>query len=142
MSTQETRYPLEFYICGTPRSLQAKRHSLDKWKNAISEAARQRVGETDELNLITDGPFSLTIYYFTAAEMNGDIDNIIKPIMDALGTIAYLDDKDVERVVAQKFEPQLDWEFAAPSLQLAAAFDMTLPFVYVRVDDDLGWRRL
>ena len=72
--------------------------------------------------------------------MTGDIDNIVKPIMDALIRVAYMDDKDVERVVVQKFEPQVDWDFADPSDQLAAALDTAAPVVYVRVDDDLSWR--
>lgn len=74
--------------------------------------------------------------------MTGDIDNIVKPIMDALIRVAYMDDKDVERVVVQKFEPQLDWSFADPSDQLAAALDTAAPVVYVRVDDDLSWRTI
>ena len=55
--------------------------------------------------------------------MIGDIDNIVKPIMDALIHVAYMDDKDVERVAVQKFEPQVEWDFAEPSDQLAAALD-------------------
>ncbi len=74
--------------------------------------------------------------------MEGDIDNIVKPIMDALIGIAYPDDRFVERIVAQKFEPDTDWAFASPSDQLAAALDKPVPVVYVRVDDDLKWRRL
>lgn len=85
---------------------------------------------------------ALTVYYFANAPMEGDVDNIIKPIMDALIGVAYLDDGSVERVVSQKFEPEADWAFAAPSDQLAAALDVAAPVVYVRVDDDLSWRRL
>ena len=47
--------------------------------------------------------------------MAGDIDNIVKPIMDALVSLAYMDDKDVERVIVQKFEPDLDWGFDDPT---------------------------
>jgi hypothetical protein len=74
--------------------------------------------------------------------MQGDVDNIMKPIIDALINIAYLDDNDVERVIVQKFEPQTDWVIADPSEQLALALDTDLPVVYVRVDDDLSWRTL
>lgn len=74
--------------------------------------------------------------------MVGDVDNIVKPIMDALISVAYIDDKDVEKVTVQKFEPQVEKDFANPSDQLATALDTLPPVVYVRVDDDLNWRRL
>ncbi len=41
------------------------------------------------------------------------------------------DDKDVERVVVQKFEPQDEWNFSDPGEQLAAALDAAPPVVYV-----------
>lgn len=73
--------------------------------------------------------------------MEGDVDNIVKPIMDALIGIAYPDDRVVERVLVQKFEPDVDWSFEEPSEMLSAALDTDAPVVYVRVDDDLAWRR-
>jgi crossover junction endodeoxyribonuclease RusA len=45
-------------------------------------------------------------------------------------------------VIVQKFEPKVDWEFSAPSDQLALALEMEPPVVYIRVDDHLGWRRV
>jgi len=59
--------------------------------------------------------------------MLGDIDNIMKPIMDALVHVAYMDDNDVERIVVQKFEPQVEWDFANPGGQLTAALDVAPP---------------
>ncbi len=93
----------------------------------VSEAARQRVRETDELGFLDGRPLGLVIYYFPAAPMIGDIDNIVKPIMDALNHIAYMDDRELERVVVQKFEPQVEWDFADPGDQLAAALDTDPP---------------
>ena len=68
--------------------------------------------------------------------------------MDALVGVAYLDDKSIERVVVQKFEPDLGWAFSAPSVQLAAALssvagsERVTPVVYVHTGNDLSWRRL
>ena len=73
--------------------------------------------------------------------MEGDVDNIVKPIMDALIGIAYTNDQLVERVLAQKFEPDTDWSFEGPSEILSAVLDTDAPVVYVRIDDDLAWRR-
>lgn len=137
-------YPLEFYVSETPKSQQAESQSKKRWKKVVEKAAKDRVRVTDELGLLFPCPVALTIYYFPIAEMVGDIDNIVKPIMDALINVAYPDDKLVERVVVQRFEPNIKWEFANPSEQLADAFTAAItkaPVVYVRVEDDLGWRK-
>jgi Holliday junction resolvase RusA-like endonuclease len=108
----------------------------------VAEVALTRRQEIDDLGLLDNRAVSVTIYYFPSAPMKGDVDNIVKHILDALNGVAYLDDRTVERVVAQKFEPQVDWAIEVPSDRLAAALDKPAPVVYVRVDDDLSWRRL
>jgi crossover junction endodeoxyribonuclease RusA len=143
LADQETLYPFEFCVAGTPKSLQSSSESKERWKATVKDAARERAQEMGQLGFFLDQrPLALTIYYFPSAPMAGDIDNIVKPIMDALIFVAYMDDKDVERVTAQKFEPEIKWDFAKPSPQLTAALNTAPPVVYVRVDDDLSWRRL
>lgn len=142
MPNQDTLFPLEFFIESVPISLGASTRSKDRWRETVFEMARRRQRETDEFGFIDERPLAVTIYYFASAPIEGDIDNILKPILDALIGIAYPDDSVVERVVSQKFEPDVDWVFAAPSDQLAAALDKDAPVVYIRVDDDLSWRRL
>jgi hypothetical protein len=142
LAGQETLYPLEFFVGGTPISLQAGTASKERWKATVKKIALERARATDEVGWLDRRPLSVTICYFPVAPMEGDIDNIVKPIMDALLTIAYIDDRDVERIIAQKFEPDVEWGFANPSEQLSAALDTAPPVVYVRVDDDLSWRRL
>lgn len=114
-------FPFEFYLTGTPLSSQASAVSKERWKNEVREAARRRVQESVEWAYLDEGPVALVIYYFPTTPMVGDIDNIVKPIMDALTGVAYLDDQLVERVVAQRFEPGAGWTFVQPSEQLAAA---------------------
>jgi hypothetical protein len=138
----ETPYPLEFFIAATPISLQGSAASKHRWKAAVEAAARERIREKVELHFLDRRSIGLTIYYFASALMQGDIDNIVKPIMDALVGVAYMDDKDVERVVIQKFEPGVEWVFADPREKLAAALDTDPPVVYIRIDDDLSWRLL
>lgn len=142
MPDYETLYPLEIRIGGVPVSQQGSSRSKERWKSEVSEAARKRQQETYDLGILDDRVLAVTIYYFPAAPMEGDIDNIVKPIMDGLIGVAYISDQAIERVIVQKFEPDDGWEFAAPSDQLAAALDTAPPVVYVRIDDDLSWRRL
>ena len=141
-----TMFPLEFYLTAVPLSLQASGPSKERWKDTVAKAARQRSEETVEFVWLDDVPVAVTIFYFPTAPMAGDIDNIVKPIMDALKGQAYTDDRRVERVVSQKFEPEVAWSFGSPSSQLTAALDAISaadepqPVVYIRIDDDLSWR--
>lgn len=142
MQHRDSLFPLEFFVEGVPASLGASPRSRERWRQTIANAARDRQRETYELGFVDDRPLAVTIYCLAPAPMEGDIDNIIKPVLDGMAGVAYPDDRVVERVVSQKFEPEVDWVFASPSDRLAAALDSEAPIVYVRVDDDLGWRRL
>ena len=108
-------------MTATPISLQGSARSRERWKATVRAVARNRVQETDALGFLDRRSLALTIYYFLPAPMEGDLDNIVKPIMDALISVAYFDDKDIERIAIQKFEPQVEWDFVDPSDQLAAA---------------------
>jgi hypothetical protein len=68
--------------------------------------------------------------------MQGDIDNIVKPILDAMERHIYLDDRQVERVVVQKFEPGNVYQFPTPSAMLDKALNHEKPVLYVRLSDD------
>lgn len=61
-------------------------------------------------------------------------DNIVKPILDAMCPEIYLDDRQVERVIVQKFEPARGVTFWAVSRTLADALDRERPVLYVRLD--------
>jgi Holliday junction resolvase RusA-like endonuclease len=139
----ETLYPLEIFLQAVPVSLQTKNaNNREAWKVSVREVALERRNATYELGLLDERALAVRIYYFPSAPMVGDIDNIVKPIVDGMIGAAYLDDRVVERVVVQKFEPDGGWEFLAPSEQLAVALDVEPPVVYIRVDDDLSWRRV
>ena len=66
--------------------------------------------------------------------MEGDIDNIVKPILDALQGPIFVNDHQVERVVVQKFEPHRMATFSNPPPGLADALSLDAPVVYIRID--------
>jgi hypothetical protein len=68
--------------------------------------------------------------------MVGDIDNIVKPILDSLSPFIYLDDHQVDRVVVQRFDPGRVYEFSNPSDRLREALEGEKPLTYVAVSDD------
>lgn len=130
----EIEFPLEFLVAGTPVSLSAKRReSVDQWKRRVIDATRSILPEG---HFATESPMSATLFYFPAAEMAGDIDNIVKPVLDALGKHIYVDDRQVHRVLVQKFEPGNVFGFEAPSPILQDAIGTAKPVLYVRLSDD------
>ena len=76
----------------------------------------------------------MTIYFFPQTEMQADIDNCTKPILDALGQFIYMDDRQVDRIVVQKFEPERPLEIRdEPTEFLATALAADVPIVYIKV---------
>lgn len=130
----EIEFPLEFLVAGTPVSLSAKRReSVDQWKSRVIDATKSVLPDA---HFATRQPVSATLFYFPAAEMAGDIDNIVKPVLDALGRHVYVDDRQVHRVLVQKFEPTNVFDFGAPSPTLREALNRTKPVLYVRLSND------
>jgi hypothetical protein len=127
----EVVFPLEFLVSGTAVSLQAKRReSVDRWKARVKEASHEVLPEG---HFATEGPVSVTLFYFPDSEMAGDIDNIVKPILDALCQHIYIDDNQIERVLVQKFEPEKIFRFSSPSSILEGAIVGDKPLLHVRL---------
>lgn len=130
----EITFPLEFIVRGTPVSLQVKRpESKVAWKQRVKRASYEVLPEG---HFSTESRVSVTLFYFPATEMEGDIDNIVKPILDALCNHVYNDDKQVERVWVQKFEPGRVFQFSNPTELLSEALAGEKPLLFVRLGDD------
>lgn len=130
----EPPLPFEFIVAGTAISLQGSSDSKRVWKETIQAAARAALPEGSWL--LTD-PLAVTIYIFPGVAMQGDVDNRVKPILDAMVRCVYSDDEIVERVVVQKFEPERIFAFQDPSAILLSALEAEEPVVYIRVTGDV-----
>jgi len=129
----ELSFPIEFLVHGTAVSFQAKRpESRAEWKERVKDASRTAIPQP---HFASNSPISVTLYYLPAAPLQGDLDNIVKPILDALSRHIYLDDHQVERLVVQKFEPGLAFTFLNPSTTFASALGAERPVLYVRISD-------
>jgi crossover junction endodeoxyribonuclease RusA len=127
-------FPLEFLVKGMPVSVQAKRpKSKIEWQQRVRDASSTVIPSP---HFASDDGISVTMYFLPADAMQGDIDNIIKPIIDALKGHIYIDDQQVERIVIQKFEPSSGYRFVQPSAMLAEAFETERPVLYVRISDN------
>ncbi|MEI8394568.1 MAG: RusA family crossover junction endodeoxyribonuclease [Rhodospirillaceae bacterium] len=130
----EIEFPLEFIVLGTPVSVQAKRRdSIIAWKGRVKEASCAALPEG---HFSTNAPISVTLFYFPETDVSADIDNIIKPILDALKNHIYADDNQVERILIQKFKPEEGFRFKSPSVVLSKALDGIKPVLYVKLSDD------
>jgi crossover junction endodeoxyribonuclease RusA len=88
-----------------------------KWKAAVEAAARL---EWPAGQRPTPDPVEVSISnYFTLEPP--DPDNIIKPILDALKNLVYVDDRQVYRVTSEKRDLKLGVRTSRPSDVLAKA---------------------
>ena len=108
----------------------------------MADNAKLRLRDLTDWYWLDERTITVTILYFPVAMMAGDIDNIVKPILDGMNTIVYPDDRLVERLLVQRFEPGIPWSFSRPTSQLGLALDTPPPVVYIRIDDALTWRRI
>ncbi len=124
----------EFIVSGTPISTQASPRSKTRWKADVSAAAS--VALTDEHALVADLVRVTIVYFYVSTDL--DLDNIIKPIVDALNGVVYIDDSQVANISAAKRD--LSGTFiltgASPAIieQLAATADEPRDFVFVAVE--------
>jgi Holliday junction resolvase RusA-like endonuclease len=132
----EITFPLEFLVEGVPASSQAARGaSRDAWKTKVSQACHAVLPEGHFLTPPTT-PIAVTLYCFPDGRLQGDVDNIPKLVLDAMSQHIYEDDRQVERVVVQKFEQGRRYAFENPSPLLALAMARESPVLYVKVTDD------
>jgi len=101
----EPRYRI--WVKGPPRSLQKNR--LERYRATIAEAARAIVPEPMLSNRI-----DIDIWFSAKRSVRADVDNIAKPVLDALKGVDYLDDRQVRsvRVLALPRDDAFAIEFA------------------------------
>jgi Holliday junction resolvase RusA-like endonuclease len=97
-------FPIEFMIRDTPRSHQSgNSKGKEQWRLKVGEIARTHAKTLREFYFLDQRPLAATIFYFPPTKMDGDVDNIVKLIVDGMIAIIYLDDQQLERVIVQKF---------------------------------------
>lgn len=122
--------PFEFMIDGPPVSSQTKnRRRLQTWKTRVRQAAQTQwpAGMPPVTHEV-----SLSITYFYESEAP-DVDNIIKPIQDALVGVVYADDVQVENTASRK--SKIDGAFRVKGVppDLAVRLALGREFLRIRV---------
>jgi crossover junction endodeoxyribonuclease RusA len=129
----EITFPLEILVPGTPVSQQSRlRKNVEAWKRLVQEACRP---DLPEGAWASTAPVAVTLYYLPASPMQGDLDNIIKPILDALSQYVILDDSQVERLVVQRFAADRPPALVQPTERLRQAWESERPVLFVRITE-------
>jgi len=127
--------PFEFIIPKRPVSQQTRRReNLRAWKEYVRTVAE--VSWSQEHAKGT-GPICITLI-FLFDEVALDVDNIIKPIQDALVGLAFDDDHLVTDAISRRRNLKTQFVLEDVSPILMSGFDLKDEFVYVKISDAPG----
>lgn len=120
--------PFEFLVDGTPVSLQTKnKRRLAGWKSSVEQAARA-AWPPNTPPIASEVTVRITYFYEDEAP---DVDNIIKPIQDALRGLVYVDDSTV--TLTQGKKSRIDGAFVVKGVSEALAIKLARGRDFVRV---------
>jgi hypothetical protein len=121
---------LEFVVMGTPVSLSGSTEAKRFWQQRVTRAAEE--ARKDWVLSPFDG-LVLRVAYFYVYAPAADLDNIVKPLQDALKGVAFVDDIQVVDLIASMRRKGVNDRVPMTAL-LANAFDGGSDFIYVAVD--------
>lgn len=125
--------PFELVMAGAPVSNQTRRGQRRRdWVRELQQAARQEWG-TEPPHART---VAVTITYFYDGH-SPDVDNIPKPILDALKGIVYDDDRRVSDLLCRKRELSGDLLVRNPSEAVLDSLGDGEPFLHIGVAEAL-----
>ncbi len=83
-----------------------------KYQAALEQLARLHFASRE----LFDGNLYIRIVWFHSIERVGDVDNIIKPIIDAFKGVVYLDDESIVKCLSQKVYTKKDFRITQAHL--------------------------
>lgn len=125
--------PWDCTLRGVPASLQGSAHKRADWRLRVSAAAARR-WPAHEPPL--EEPLALLVAFLHSGQPV-DVDNMLKPTLDGLTGVCYVDDAQLEQVIGVRWDLSrtLRLERLSPVLVRAvvAAVADGGPFVYLRL---------
>jgi len=119
--------PFSFVVMGIPRSLQAKRQS--RWKDKVRSVAAESWGDDPPL----EDEVSVVIIYFYR-DGSVDVDNMVKPILDAMTTLVYVDDGQISQIIARQIELATGLDISGATPDLVEALNSDTDFIFVQIN--------
>ncbi|WP_415376669.1 RusA family crossover junction endodeoxyribonuclease [Patiriisocius sp. Uisw_017] len=122
--------PFEFIIEGPPVSLKTKnRARLRQWKADVASAATLKLPANSAPTQI-EVEIKITYFYEGSTP---DVDNIIKPIQDALVGLVYVDDDQVTETGSRKKEINGAYKIRGASSVIVEGFVRGNEFLHIKV---------
>lgn len=122
----------EFTVAGTPVSQQTRRRErLKVWKMIVRREA-EKYWSSDQSVATGAVMLQITYFYNTVAM---DVDNIVKPIQDAMIGLAYDDDNQVTDILVRKRRLSNNFNLESLSTVLLDSFTRKTEFLYIVVTD-------
>lgn len=122
----------EFIVDGPPVSQQTRRRErLKAWKTTVRQEA-EKYWSSEQKTAI--GLVMLKIIYFYDS-VDMDVDNIVKPIQDAIIGLAYVDDAQVTDVLVSKRDLSGNFKVEDMTSILAEGFARGNEFLHIVVTD-------
>jgi hypothetical protein len=118
---------LEFIVIGTP--VTSRGEARRRWQQRVRREAEAAANG----HVAANGVVLRLAYFYVDDEPIGDLDNIVKPVQDALKGIAYADDRQVVDLVAS-MRPTVFDETITMTAALASGFNGGSDFIHVVVD--------
>jgi crossover junction endodeoxyribonuclease RusA len=119
-------------VDGPPVSQQTRRRErLKAWQTTVRQEAEKYWPRGQKT---ATGPIMLQITYFYDS-VTMDVDNIVKPIQDAIIGLAYVDDDQVTDVLVRKRDLSGNFKVENMTSTLAEGFTRGNEFLYVVVTD-------
>lgn len=124
--------PFEFVVDGPPVSYQARRRErVRQWTQNVRIIA-ERHWNSGDLPYPDAVMVSITYFY---DNLPMDVDNIPKPISDALNGLAYFDDGQITDILCRKRELSGVVRIENASTMLQEAFNRGAHFLYILVEE-------
>ena len=122
----------EFIVDGPPVSQQTRRRErLKEWKTTVRQEA-EKYWSSKQKTAMGDVKLQIT-YFYDSVTM--DVDNIVKPIQDAIIGLAYVDDDQVTDILVRKRNLSGNFKVENMTSTLAEGFARGSEFLYIVVTD-------
>jgi crossover junction endodeoxyribonuclease RusA len=129
----------DFCVEGPPISVQTRRKAAKaRWKAKVLAAAASAWPASRAP--IAEPVWVRITYFYDGAAL--DVDNMVKPILDAIGGLVYDDDKQIRDAHARKRDINGSFRIKGLSPRLALAFSKGVEFLHVEIFDQLDQQEL
>ena len=124
--------PIEFVVNGIPVSQQS-RARVQRWRDEVHLAVERTTKVS--IPITSDATVSITYFIHFGSRNVPDVDNVAKPILDAIKGAVFTDDAQVSDMICRRryLDPKLEIKGGSPLLVRARAINR--PFVHIYVTE-------